>query len=319
MPPKKQAMPYEVTEMKRRLAISLAFVLAATMSAYAADSTSGWSQNLAKWRAEHETEIKSPDGWLTVVGLKWLPAGVNTVGATADNTAQIEDIGASHLLVLRNQENHILLEKPKDGFPAGLTLDGKPAQAAELGFDGRKTSVLRYGSFTLTVIHRGDRLGLRIKNSQSAALTNFRGLRWYQPNPAYRIHARWVPYAEPKTVTIHNVVNTTSTAIVPGEAQFELDGKTVALLPVVQSLSDKTLFFVLRDATSETTTYQASRFLDTTLPDHGLDKPGTLVLDFNELVNPPCAFTPYATCPLPLEQNRLSIALPAGELRYEHE
>jgi uncharacterized protein (DUF1684 family) len=104
----------------------------------------------------------------------------------------------------------------------------------------------------------------------------------------------------------------------PGLAEFTLDGKTVQIEPVLEDPSSKELFFILRDATSHTTTYQASRFLYTDFPDHGLDQPGSLVLDFNRLQNPPCAYTPYATCPLPPYINRLAISIPAGEQRYSH-
>jgi hypothetical protein len=104
----------------------------------------------------------------------------------------------------------------------------------------------------------------------------------------------------------------------PGLAEFTLDGKTVQIEPVLEEPNAKQLFFILRDATSHTTTYQSARFLYADFPDHGLDKPGTLVLDFNRLQNPPCAYTPYATCPLPPYINRLAISIPAGEQRYSH-
>jgi uncharacterized protein (DUF1684 family) len=103
---------------------------------------------------------------------------------------------------------------------------------------------------------------------------------------------------------------------VPGAAEFVLNGKTVRLEPVLESPKDKDLFFILRDRTSQTTTYGAARFLYTDFPDHGLSQPGKIWLDFNRLENPPCAYTPYATCPLPPPQNRLTVALPAGEQRY---
>ena len=102
----------------------------------------------------------------------------------------------------------------------------------------------------------------------------------------------------------------------PGLAEFTLDGKTIQIEPVLEDPNAKELFFILRDATSHTTTYQAARFLYSGFPDHGLDQPGTVVLDFNRLQNPPCAYTPYATCPLPPYVNRLAISIPAGEERY---
>ena len=103
---------------------------------------------------------------------------------------------------------------------------------------------------------------------------------------------------------------------VPGVAEFTLDGKTWRLEPILESPDDKDLFFIFRDTTSKSETYGAGRFLYTPLPDHGLTQPGQLELDFNRAENPPCAYTPYATCPLPTPQNRLTIPIPAGQLRY---
>jgi uncharacterized protein len=111
-------------------------------------------------------------------------------------------------------------------------------------------------------------------------------------------------------------IGTTLNLPSPGVAEFTLDGKKLRLEPVLEDPHDTTLFFILRDTTSKTATYPGGRFLRTGFPDHGLNKPGTLVIDFNQLYNPPCAYTPYATCPLPPDQNRLPVAIEAGEQRY---
>jgi hypothetical protein len=115
---------------------------------------------------------------------------------------------------------------------------------------------------------------------------------------------------------IPTVLGTTLNLPAPGVATFTLNGKQFTLEPVLESAGDKTLFFILSDQTLKTTTYQGGRFLHVPFPDHGLDEPGKLILDFNRLENPPCAYTSYATCPLPPERNRLPVALEAGEKRY---
>jgi uncharacterized protein (DUF1684 family) len=117
-------------------------------------------------------------------------------------------------------------------------------------------------------------------------------------------------------IDIPTILGTVSKLPAPGAAEFTVDGKVVRLEPVLEDPQSTELFFILRDTTSKTTTYGAGRFLYTELPDHGLTQPGEVWLDFNELINPPCAFTPYATCPLPPPQNRLTVAIPAGEQRY---
>lgn len=132
---------------------------------------------------------------------------------------------------------------------------------------------------------------------------------------SYRIQAKWVPYSELHSVHIPTIIGTTLEEKAPGVVEFQLNGKHLRLEPIMEG--DK-LFFILRDTTSRTSTYQAARFLYTTLPSAGLSKSGEIVLDFNELVNPPCAYTAYATCPLPPPQNKLDVAIAAGEKRYHN-
>jgi hypothetical protein len=144
----------------------------------------------------------------------------------------------------------------------------------------------------------------------------FHGLKWYPPDDAYRVTAEWIPYSPFKTITLATLVGTYYNQPVPGAAEFTLHGKTFRLEPVLEDPAVAKLFFILRDTTSKTTTYGACRFLYTGLPTNGLDKAGELVLDFNRLENPPCAYTPFSTCPLPPLGNRLPIALPVGEKRY---
>jgi uncharacterized protein (DUF1684 family) len=157
---------------------------------------------------------------------------------------------------------------------------------------------------------------LRIWDSTSPARSNFKGLHWYEPDSKSRIMAKWIPTLPAKTIAIPTVLGTIEKMPSPGVAEFSLNGKTMRLEPVLEAPDSKMLFFILRDTTSQTATYGSGRFLYTAFPSHGLDKPGELLLDFNRMENPPCAYTPYATCPLPPKQNRMAVAIPAGEKRY---
>lgn len=172
------------------------------------------------------------------------------------------------------------------------------------------------GDLNLYVIRRESRFALRIKDAHSPSITGFHGLKWYQPDEHYRVTAKWTPYVPLKTITLATLVGTNYDQPVPGAAEFVLAGKTWRLEPVLEDPAVPKLFFILRDTTSTTTTYGACRFLYTGFPSSGLDKPGELVLDFNRLENPPCAYTAFATCPLPPRGNHLPIALPVGEQRY---
>jgi uncharacterized protein (DUF1684 family) len=279
----------------------------------------GWKQEISSWRAQHAAELQKPDGWLALAGLEWLEPGDNSVGSAKDNKIHLPSSGPAHLGVLRLESESVTLNPPEGGFPSGFLIDGKPVQMQKLHTDpdhDKNNPRLTIGTLNMYVIHRGERLALRIKDAKSAALTEFHGLKWYDPKQEYRVTARWIPYSPQKTFTIATLIGTSYPAQVPGSAEFTLKGKTYRVDPILEDPAVAKLFFVLRDTTSSSTTYGACRFLYTGLPDHGLEKPGELVLDFNRLENPPCAYTPYATCPLPPRQNRLPIPLPVGEQRY---
>jgi uncharacterized protein (DUF1684 family) len=270
------------------------------------------------WRADRARTLSGPEGWLTLVGLEWMKPGKNTIGLAADNTIRLKGMAPAHLGVIDIEGDQLKLLAPEGGFPKYLYLDGKPAQEGPLQSDDTKPSVLSTENLTLVILHRGDRFALRIKDSQSSTRTGFKGLHWYPLEPKYRVTAKWIPFVPAHTEKIPTIIGTTLDMPAPGLAEFTLDGKTIQLEPVLEDPNAKELFFILRDATSHTTTYEAARFLYAEFPDHGLDQPGTVILDFNRLQNPPCAYTPYATCPLPPYINRLAISIPAGEERYSH-
>jgi len=279
----------------------------------------GWQKEITEWRAQHAAELQKPDGWLALTGLEWLEPGGNSFGSAKDNKIHLPPNGPEHMGVLHLEGETVSLNPPAGGFRAGFLIDGKPVQAQALHTDpdhDKNNPHLTIGTLNMYVIHRGERFALRIKDAKSAALTGFHGLKWYAPNQAYRVTAHWIPYSPHKTFTIATLIGTSYPAQIPGSAEFTLHGKTYRLDPILEDPAVAKLFFVLRDTTSATKTYGACRFLYTGFPDQGLDKPGQLVLDFNRLENPPCAYTPYATCPLPPRQNRLPIPLPVGEQRY---
>jgi uncharacterized protein (DUF1684 family) len=278
-----------------------------------------WQKDLVDWRASHVAELQRPDGWLSLAGLEWLQPGDNSFGGAADNKIHLADTKVPHLGVLRLDGQTVRLAEPAEGFPAGFLVAGTPAKSQMLHVDtdnDKNAPHLTIGTLNMYVIRRGDRFALRVKDSKSQALLGFHGLKWYAPDPAYRVTAKWIPYNPPKTVGLDTLAGTHYSQPVPGVAEFKLAGDTYRLEPVLEDSDPSRLFFILRDTTSATTTYGACRFLYTPLPSEGVAKTGELVLDFNHLENPPCAYTPFATCPLPPPGNRLHIALPAGEQRY---
>lgn len=305
--------------MKRNLILSAVIVLLPVLSFCADAPTTGdsWQRDLLAWREKRAAGLQRPEGWLSLIGLEWLKDGDNSVGSAPDNKIQIAKAPA-HLGVVRLEKGGAMrLLAPTGGFPKDLLVDGHAAQEqALLSDDSEKSSKLALGGLTIIIIHRDERYGLRIKDELAPTRVGFHGLKWYAPDAAYRVHAKWIPYNPAKMLDIPTILGTVSKLPAPGVAEFTIGGQVYRLEPVLEDPQSTDLFFILRDTTSKTTTYGAGRFLYTELPDHGLTQPGEVWLDFNELINPPCAFTPYATCPLPPAQNRLTVAIPAGEKRY---
>jgi len=300
------------------LAAMLLQSLAASDSKGAEDQAS-WQNDLLAWRAQRATNLQAPEGWLSLIALGWLKEGDNSFGSAEDSRVQITGKAPAHIAIVRwnKEKGGLRLLPPAEGFPKDLLVDGQPAkEQALVPDDGDKPSKLTIGTLTIIVIHRDEQFALRVKDLEAPTRVGFHGLRWYAPNAAYRVQARWIPYNPPKVLDIPTVLGTTTHMPAPGVAEFTVDGQVLRLEPVLEDPKATDLFFILRDTTSKTTTYGAGRFLYTELPDHGVGQPGKVWLDFNRLVNPPCAFTAYATCPLPPAQNRLSVPIPAGEQRY---
>jgi uncharacterized protein len=291
-----------------------------------------WQQNLKTWRTQREMQVSARDGWLTLAGLEWLKQGVNTIGSAADNSIQLPASAPAHLALLTvmdgahvertanaktSEATIVQLLSPPGGFPPDFTVDGKAASEGSLQVDGPSASTMAWRALSFAVLKRDDRMVLRIKDADSPARTSFKVLNWYPPDPVCLVTARWIPFRPAIIQEIPTVIGTMLKLPAPGLAMFMLNGKIMQLEPVIEDPASKSLFFILRDETSKTSTYGGGRFLHTGLPDHGLNEPGNLVLDFNQLENPPCAYTNFATCPLPPKQNQLETEIKAGEKRYE--
>jgi len=271
-------------------------LVAIAVAAIAADS-GAYQREIAKFRAERETKLKADDGWLTVVGLHWLKNGINTVGSDPYTDAPLPKSAPPMV-------GTIVLSKGKVHF--------KPASGVQLKEMDLKTDVtpqydrLTLGRVKFFVIEREDRFGVRVKDNDSEARRKFTGLRWYPVDPSWKVKAKFTP--SPHDVFFDTEVGVKEKDQSPGYVTFTRGGKEYKMEPVTE---DDHLWFVFRDQTSGKTTYAASRFLYVPMP-----KDGFVEIDFNKAENPPCVFTDYATCPLPTPQNRLQLAVTAGEQMY---
>ena len=276
-----------------------------------------YQQQILHWRADRLRLLQAPDGWLSLVGLEWLKAGANRIGTAADNDIVLQ-AGPAHLGTLtlgKDGTLHIVLVPG-----SGATIDGKAVAAASLLDDmhvpaGVTPTTVRFGHANFYVIDRDGRKALRVKDSDAATRRDFAGIDYFPIDPSWRIVADWVPFAPPHKLQIGSEIGTIDTVEVPGKAVFQRDGHTYELLPYQEQPGGE-LFFVIADRTSGKETYGASRFFYASLPAGGVQHPGKLVLDFNQAYNPPCAFTAFATCPLPPPENRLNLRVTAGEKKY---
>ena len=311
-----------ISGMRAALALTkwcLLAILCVVLCPTTVAQTVDWQKGLTEWRSQHVGDLLKPDGWLALSGLEWLQAGDNSFGSAPDNKIRLAASSPAHIGIFRLDGTTVHLLPPTGGFPADFRVADAPAKEQAIPVDANKdTNAVHMivGTLNIYVIRRSDRFALRVKDSKSSALVGFHGLKWYAPNEHFLVNAKWIPYNPQKTVTLATLVGTTYDQPVPGAAEFALDGKTYRLEPVIEDPAVPKLFFILRDTTSATTTYKACRFLYTVFPSNGVDRPGELLMDFNKLENPPCAYTPFATCPLPPRQNRLPIPLPVGEKRY---
>jgi uncharacterized protein len=288
-----------------RLFVAFSMLVALTMTASAQDS---YEKTVQTWRAEREAKLKADDGWLTVSGLFWLREGVNDFGAAPTNDIVLPPGSAPERIGSLELSDGKVTLRAADGV--GVTVNDKPAHELELQSDAAgKGDVIKAGDLSFILLKRGGRFGIRLKDKNSYARREFTGLRWYPVKESYRVTAQFVPYEQPKEVSIINIIGDVEKYKSPGLLKFKLNGQEYTLEPVTSG--PDSLFIIFRDLTSNKTTYAASRFLYAAEPEGG-----QVILDFNQAINPPCAFTAYATCPLPPKQNRLNVAIEAGELIY---
>lgn len=268
----------------------------------------GFAQATATWHAEREKRLASEDGWLTLVALLWLKEGDNVAGSGAGATVGFPAKAPARLGVF-HRSGQLVSFQPEPGVVVTLR-SGRPFTGGVLASDVKGApDVLEAGGLRFHVVVRGDRVGLRVKDPDTPKRRDFHGIPSYPPDPKWRITARWEPAPAGTFIPVPNILGTVDQSPSPGTAVFSVDGKEFRLTPVLEE-GESRLFFVFADATNRTETYGAGRFL---YADPPMD--GSVVLDFNRAYNPPCAFSAYATCPLPPKQNRLPLAISAGEKR----
>jgi uncharacterized protein len=296
--------------MPRTLILVLVLSIGATDSSY--------EQQLLKWRADRLAELTADDGWLTVVGLFWLRQGQNRAGSGAAMDLKMAAPAPPELGTFTLEGEHVLFRAApgvavRIGGQERRGPEGPPPQVAGgMPIETDKTR-LEHGSLQMTVIKRGKRIGLRVRDRDSAQRRAFKGLEYFPIQEHLRVRARFETFDPPRNVPILNVLGDQNDMVSPGRLVFELDGVTHSLDALYETPEKKDLFIILRDRTSGESTYPAGRYMHVPLPVNGETE-----VDFNRAYNPPCAFTDFATCPLPPKQNWLKVKLEAGEKSFGH-
>jgi len=267
-------------------------------------------EEIERWRAARLKRLAGPEGWLTLIGLWWLREGVNSVGSDPSNDARLPagkapaQVGTIHVAGMK-----VSAEFDPE---SGVTHEGQPVSTLDLEDDkDDRPSILRIGTVSFFVIRREDELAIRVRDSESQSRYQFRGIEHYPVDLRWRTETRFQSYEPARRARVQTVLGTQETYVVPGAVEFEIDAKTYALDVFLEDPDDD-LFVIFGDLTNRSETFGGGRYIYT--PQAGQD--GIVMLDFNKAFNPPCVFTPYATCPLPLPQNRLPVRIEAGEKRY---
>ncbi len=270
-----------------------------------------FKKEIEDWRQSRLKSLTSEDGWLTLVGLYWLHEGENKFGSDPTNAVVISN--------MPKVAGSFYLEKGKiraEILPAAnVTLADKPVASVVMEPDTSENKVtLRKGGVSFFVIERGKKFGVRVKDRQSPVRTKFQGLNYFPASPKWRVQCKFEPYKPGKSIPIMNIIGILEDSPSPGALVFQVDGKEYRLDAMEGEKEEKTLYIIFADKTSGRETYGAGRYLYS----EPLGADGTVVLDFNKAYNPPCAFTAFATCPLPPPQNKLPIRVEAGEKYSGH-
>ena len=295
--------------MRDRLSLTqtLALVVLGAVATIASTVPGDYRDEIRKYRTARKAELKADDGWLTVVGLFWLKPGANVAGSAAGSDIRLPAKAPGRVGIFELKDGRVTFTPDPN---VRVTSIGK-ALAGTVAAPTDDHTALVLGSWRMFVIRREDRYGVRLRDVNSTRRREFKGIPVYPVRDTYRVPARFVAYGKPRTIAIPNVLGQTLKMESPGYVTFTLNGQRLRLDPVYETDERRDLFFVFKDATSRDATYPSGRFLHSDLP-----RSGSVVIDFNKAYNPPCAFTDFATCPLPPKQNQLPIRIEAGELAY---
>ncbi len=295
--------------IKAMFRLLIGFVLIGAMSLSAFDDANSYRKQIQAWQEHREAGLRSPTGWLTLAGLFWLSPGKHTIGSGDTSDFLLPKDAPSQVGIFEVSDKEVTFTSLAGGE---VSINGQPFKGSTIlkhEEDDDKCDKIDAGAVQFFVMDRGERLAIRVKDRKSQTLKSFKGTEFFPINPELRFEAKFIESS--LKIPVPNILGKTEMQESPGIVEFSFQGQTLKLRPVYEG---KTLFFIFKDLTSKDKTYQPGRMVNTPLPENG-----KVILDFNKAYNPPCTFTPFATCPLPPKENILPVRIEAGELRYENE
>ena len=262
-----------------------------------------YKAEIGQWRNERLTHLKARNGWLNLAGLYWLQEGLNTFGSDTSNTIVLPATAPSFIGILELNGDSVYLRQTF--LP--VMIDSLPAANIRIKDDASgEPDIMSLNNYSWHIIKRGNKYGIRLRDYESALVDQLDSLPYYETDIKWRIVADYKPFEVPEKQKVQTVIGTEVENLIPGELTFRVDGKKMSLFPIA---SAEGLSLVFGDRTNGDETYPAGRFMDISKPDEN----NKVIIDFNKAYNPPCAFTPYATCQLPHRGNILPVKIEAGE------
>lgn len=277
---------------------------------YSEKGSEVYINEINEWHQKRINNLKLENGWLNLVGLYWLKQGENRFGSDKNNDIVFPPDAPAKIGKFILQDSIVTVEISPE---VTVTHDGEKIQSAILDNDlSEKVTKLKTGSFIWFIIKRGDKYGVRLRNLEAPLVKSFEGIERFPVNEEWKITAEFIPYDSPKEILVPNILGEMDKEFSSGKIKLQIDGKDFEITPVD---AGEKLFIIFADETSGEETYGAGRFLYADKPDSS----NKVILDFNKAYNPPCVFTPFATCPLPLKENYLKVRITAGEKNWgEH-
>ncbi len=287
--------------------VSALILLIGCGESYEQKGSAEYIKEIQRWDQQRIENLKQDNGWLNLVGLYWLKEGENSFGSSDSNDIVFPDNAAPQMGVFTLVDSVVTIKVNEN---VDILVDSQLVKTAELNSDiETNTTIMDYGTLRWYIIERaGGKVGIRLRDLEAPLIQNFEGIKRFPINEDWRIEAEYIPLNPPKMLTIPNIIGTMSKEEAKGKLVFQIKDKTYSLYPI----GEKSLFIIFADQTSGIETYGAGRFLTADGPDSN----NTVILDFNKAYNPPCAFTRFATCPLPPKENQLQVRITAGEKVY---